>query len=106
MSAEYANLWDDIKHNKSFEELFELLQAYDEYIIDYMDTHGECADGCTPACFNKFLDNDFPGFVKTWHLVEKDGCGCISVDARNEDEVMDWAKENLANPRAWRVEAP
>jgi hypothetical protein len=43
----------------SKKELIKLIMCYDKYIIDYVDEHGICIDGCCPVCIGEFYDNEF-----------------------------------------------
>lgn len=44
----------------SKQELIKIIQAYNNYIIDFYDEH-DC-DGC-PVCLNEFIDNDLEFYM-------------------------------------------
>ena len=52
------SLYDDLKKLKK-DELIDLIMKYDLYIIQYMDYHGVCQDGCCPVCIWEYLENDY-----------------------------------------------
>ena len=43
----------------SREELLNIIWAYDDYVINYMDEHGACKDGCSPVCLLEFVNNEY-----------------------------------------------
>ena len=51
--------------NLSKTELINIIRSYDKYIIDYMEEHGLCADGCCPVCFGEFYDNEYQEYKGT-----------------------------------------
>lgn len=44
----------------SKQELIKIIQAYNNYIIDFYDEH-DC-DSC-PVCLNEFIDNDLEFYI-------------------------------------------
>ena len=44
----------------SKQELIKIIQAYNNYIIDFYDDH-DC-DSC-PVCLNEFIDNDLEFYI-------------------------------------------
>ena len=45
----------------SKQELIKIIQAYNNYIIDFYDEH-DC-DSC-PVCLNEFIDNDLEFYIQ------------------------------------------
>jgi hypothetical protein len=50
--------WDDIRE-MGREELLELVVAYSNYVVEYMEENGPCANGNAPCCVAEFYDNDY-----------------------------------------------
>lgn len=46
-------------NNLDRDELLDIIWCYDDYIINYMDEHGVCKDGCCPVCLLEFVNNDY-----------------------------------------------
>ncbi len=41
------------------QELLDIIWAYDDYIINYMEEHGACKDGNCPVCLLEFVNNEY-----------------------------------------------
>jgi|WetSurSiteA1Bulk_404760.scaffolds.fasta_scaffold02426_8 hypothetical protein len=44
---------------EKLDEAIDLLAKYDKYIIDFMEVHGTCMDGCCPVCVDEFFSNEY-----------------------------------------------
>lgn len=52
------SLLDDLK-DFTKEELLDIINEYDKYIIQFMEEHGDCTDGSTPVCVAEFNDCEY-----------------------------------------------
>jgi len=45
--------------HEAVSNLLDLLEAYDKYIKEFQEQHGNCMDGCYPVCVEEFYFNDY-----------------------------------------------
>jgi hypothetical protein len=59
LTAKGNGMKKDVLSKLNKETLLALVRGYDLYIVNYMETHGLCKDGCCPVCLDEFYHCEF-----------------------------------------------